>query len=101
MVELAPCAGGWTNGLSRFPVWESLSLCSGGWSWISSLWSAMMCLVVSFGVSMGLVWLWAACILRLRAVFLCCWRISMVCLALERVSSWVELGFHVDVKAFG
>ena len=32
--------------------------CSGGWSWISSLWSAMKCLVVSFemrgfGVTFG------------------------------------------------
>ena len=29
--------------------------------------------------------LWAACILKLRAVFLCCWRICLVCLALELV----------------
>ena len=29
--------------------------CSRGWSWISSLWSAMTCPVVSFEVSMGLV----------------------------------------------
>ena len=29
-------------------------LCSGGWSWIFSLWSAMKCPVVSFGVSLGL-----------------------------------------------
>ena len=29
--------------------------CSGGWSWISSRWSAMKCPVVSFEVSMGLV----------------------------------------------
>ena len=26
---------------------------------------------------------------------LLCWRISMVCLALELVGSWVELGFSV------
>ena len=31
-----------------------LRQCSGGWSWISSLWSAMKCPVVSFRVSMGL-----------------------------------------------
>ena len=42
-----------------------------------------------------------ACILRLTAVFLCCWRISMVCLSLELVGSWVELGFSVHMKAFG
>jgi len=37
----------------------------------------------SFGVSMGLVWLWAACILMLMAMFLHYWKISVVCLALE------------------
>ena len=42
---------------------------------------------VSFGVSMGLAWLWAAYLLLLKAVFLLCWRISMVCLALELVGS--------------
>ena len=46
-------------------------------------------------MSMGLAWLWAACILMLRAIFLLCWRISIVCLALELVGSWVELGFSV------
>jgi len=43
---------------------------SGGWSWTSSLWSAMKCQIGSFRVSMGLAWLWAACLLMLRAVFL-------------------------------
>ena len=46
-----------------------------------------------FGV--GLVWLLAACIFVLRVMFLCCWRISLVCLALKLVGSWVELGFSV------
>ena len=71
-----------------------------GWSWISSLWSAMKCPVVSFGVSMGLVWLWAACLLVLRTVFLLWWRISLVCLALELVGSWMELGFSVGMEDF-
>ena len=57
--------------------------------------------VVSFGVSIGLAWLGAACILMLRAVFLHCWRIKVVCLALEIVGSWVELGFSVCMEAFG
>ena len=39
--------------------------------------------------------------LMLRAMFLCCWRINMVCLALELVGSWVELGFRVGMEAFG
>ena len=57
--------------------------------------------VVSFEVSLGLVLLWAACILMLRAMFLYCWRISMVCLALELFGSWVKLGFCVGMEAFG
>ena len=40
-------------------------------------------------------------ILMLGAMFLCCWRISMVCLALELVGSLVELGFSVGMEAFG
>ena len=54
-----------------------------------------------FWVSMGLAWLWAACILLLIAVFLGYWRISMVCLALELVGSWVKLGFNVGMEDFG
>ena len=37
----------------------------------------------------------------LRVMFLHCWRISLVCLALELVVSWVELGFSVGMEAFG
>ena len=61
----------------------------------------MKCPVVSFGMSMGLVWLWAACLLILTAIFLLFWWISMVCLALELLDSWVELGFSVGMEAFG
>ena len=60
----------------------------------------MKCPVVSFRVSMGLTWLWAACLLMLRVVFLLCWIISRVCLALELVDHWVVLGFSVGMKAF-
>ena len=35
----------------------------------------------------------------LKVMFLCCWRISLVCLALKLVGSWVELGFSVDMEA--
>ena len=66
----------------------------------SPLWRAMKCPVVSFGVSVGLAWLWAAYILMLRVVFLLCWRISVVCLALGLIGSWVELGFSVGMEAF-
>ena len=55
IVEVHPCGLDWMSGLSRFPGLGSLCWCSGGWSWIASLWSAMKCPVVSFEVSMGLV----------------------------------------------
>ena len=45
-------------------------VCFGWWSGISSLWRTMKCPVVSFGMSMCLAWLWVACLLMLRAVFL-------------------------------
>ena len=54
--------------------------------------------LVSFGVSIGFAWLSAACLLMPRVVFLLCWRISMVCLALELVGSWVELSFSVGIR---
>ena len=60
----------------------------------------MKCPVVSFEVSMGLVWLFAACILMFMAMFLHFWKIRVVCLALELVGSWVELGFSVGMEAF-
>ena len=55
---------------------------------------------MGFGVFMGLTCLWVAYLLMLRAVFLLCWRIIMVCLALELVGSWVELGFSIGMEAF-
>ena len=61
----------------------------------------MQCPVVSFEVSMGLVRLLATCVLRLRIMFLSCWRISLACLALKFVCSWVELGFSVGMETFG
>ena len=56
---------------------------------------------VSFEMSVGLLCLWAACILKLRAMFLSYWRICIVCLVLELVGPWVLLGFSVGMKAFG
>ena len=54
----------------------------------------MKCPVVS------LIWLWAARLLMFRVAFPFCSRISMVCLALELVGSWVELGFSVAMETF-
>ena len=42
---------------------------------------------------------WAACMLTLRAMFLRCWRICMVCLALKLTGSWVVVGFTVGMEA--
>ena len=38
--------------------------------------------------------------LKLRAMFLCCWRIYIVCLSLELVGPWVVLGFSVGMEVF-
>ena len=57
--------------------------------------------MVNLGISMGLVWLWAVCLLMFRVVLLFCWRISVVCLVLDLVGSWVELGFSVGMETFG
>ena len=60
----------------------------------------MKCPVMSYEMSMVLGGLWEACILELRAVFLCCWRICLVYLALELVGLCVVLGFSVGMEAF-
>ena len=53
---------------------------------------------------MRCLWFWGdfgqPVILKLRAVFLCCWRICLVCLALELVGPCVVLGFSVGMEAF-
>ena len=41
-----------------------------------------------FWLYVGLVWLWAACLLMFRVVCLFYWRIRMVCLSLEVAVSW-------------
>ena len=61
----------------------------------------MQCPVVSFGVSMDFVWLWAACLLIFKIVFLLSWRISVGFLVLELAGSWVELGLSVGMEASG
>ena len=52
IVKILPSGWCWTIGLSRFPDSGSLGRCSDAWNWISSLWSAMECPVMSF--EMGL-----------------------------------------------
>ena len=67
-VESAPCGWGWSSGLSTFPGWGNLCLCSGGWSWISSL----ECSEVSSSEFWGLVRLWTGHLLMFRVVVLFC-----------------------------
>ena len=56
----------------------------------------MECPVVSF--EMGL-WVWFD-FLVIRAMFLHCWRICVVCLALDLIGSWVVVDFSVGMEAF-
>ena len=60
----------------------------------------MKCPVMCYEMPFGLELFWVACILKLRAMFLCCLKICLVCLALELVGSWVVLGFSVGMEAF-
>ena len=60
----------------------------------------MKCPVMSYEMSVSLELHWVACILKLRAVFLCCWRICVVYLALDLVGPRVRLGFSVGMEVF-
>ena len=51
--------------------------------WVELDLFSLECSVVSSGEFGGLAWLWAACLLMLRVVFLFCWGINMVCLTLH------------------
>ena len=62
-VGSVPCEG--------FLFWRTC-VCSGGWGWTLSLWQAVQCPVVSLGVCVGLVWLWATYLLIFKFVFLFC-----------------------------
>ena len=54
-----PCEEGCVSVLWCFPGRGSLCLCSGWWNWLLSLWRAVQCPVVGFGVSLGSVCLWS------------------------------------------
>ena len=38
--------------------------------------------------------------MKFRGVFLCCWKIFVICLAVELVGPWVVLGFSVGMEVF-
>ena len=93
-MESIPYGWSWTSGLSWFLDWGSLCLCSGGWNW-TSFSSAVKCPVVSFGVSVGLAWLWAACVLMLGCVpvlLVLHWNLLALGWSLVSVSVWRLLG---------
>ena len=50
--------------------------------------------VSGFGITMGSLYIEA------QGYVLCCWRICVVCLALEFVGPWVVLGFSVGMETF-
>ena len=58
-------------------------LCSGGWSWILSLWRAVLHPVVCVGVSVNKVWHWDTPLLLSSVVFMFCWWFGIRRLALE------------------
>ena len=50
--------------------------------------------VYEFGVTFGHLYFCA------QGSLMHCWRISLVCLALKLVGSWVDLGVSVGMEAF-
>ena len=100
-VESALSGWGWVSILCRFPDWGDCCLCSGGWSLILSPWRAVPHLQVCFGVFVNLVWIWVACLLMGRIVFLVYWWFGMRNLALEIGSLWVGSGLSAELEAFG
>ena len=97
---LVVCGFFYCGGLSQ---WVGLDVWLVKVSWLGKLASVFWCKELDFfslqcnGVSSSEFWdgsiclvcLWVACILTLKAMFLCCWRICMVCLALEL---WLLVG---------
>ena len=51
--------------------------------------------VNELGVTLGSLYIEAQ-----GSMFLCCWRICVVCLSVELVGPWVVLGFSVGMEAF-
>ena len=89
IVESASYGRGWISGFSRFPGWGNLCLCSCGWSWISSPWSAVTCPIVTFGC----IWVWYG---FGHPIFYCsglcsCFARELPCHVLTR-TCWLMLG---------
>ena len=56
--------------------------------------------VVYFGVSMGLVWIWAVFLLMGSVMFLLCWRLAMRHSALKFAGLWVGPDLCVEMEVF-
>ena len=82
----------WLGKLALVFWWVELDLFSLECNKVSNseLWG-----VYGFGVTFGHLYFCA------QGNLMHCWRISLVCLALKLVGSWVELGFIVGMEAFG
>ena len=98
--DSAPRGCGWTSALWRFLSEGNWCLCSLGGNWILFLWRSVPCSVGCLGVSVNLVWLWAACLLG-RIMFLICWLFGVRHPALELAALWVGPGLSVEMEAFG
>ena len=89
--------------------YSCLENCRDGGAWWAAVygvaesrtWLKQLSSSSSIGISIGLAWLWVACLLMFRVIFLFFWRISMVCLALELVSFGVKLGCRAGMEIFG
>ena len=102
ILESASPGWGWTNAMpcASFLVCGICAcvLVDGARSCV--LWRAVLCPVVCFGVSIGFVWLWAACLLMCKVV-LFCWRIGVGHSALELASFWVGHCLSVERRLLG
>ena len=68
--------------------------------WVELYFFSLECNEVSSNELWDVYGFGVTCILKLRVVFLCCWRICLVCLAVELVGPCVVLGFSVGMEAF-
>ena len=91
-----PCLG-LDQWLVKFPSVGDLCPCSCcWWNCVLSPWRVVPYPVVCFGVSLGLLWLWAACLIMGKCVFLFCWRFCLRCLVVKIACFWVRLGLSVE-----
>ena len=84
-----------------FLVWGTCTYVLVDGAGSSSLWRAVWPPVVCFGVSMGLVWFWAACLQIDIVVFLFCSGFCVRHPSLELTGLWVGPDLSVEMEDFG